>query len=246
MLWSILFGVTCWMLWNRRNYFFFTNNLSSLDSLLYKAVHSAREFVQALSMVYGCFGLTLEHSFPLKWKPPDDPLLKLNVDGSWRSQDKMASSGELLRDSLGCWIRGFVANFKRNIALSAKFQTIAEGLKVVKHTHVNYLVVELNCLEAIEVLCGKSKPPRHLDLIFQEVEELKKCFKNIQFNHVYTEANAATYWLGKWAQDNHLGVCFLDAPSRTWSHFWLKIPQVRIIFLSFSSSFPYQKKSKFR
>lgn len=88
-------------------------------------------------------------------------------------------------------------------------------------------------LEAIEILYDKSKLSRHMDLIFQEIDELKECFIDIQFNYVHRKANATADWLAKWAQDNQLGICLLEAPPRIWSHFLLGYSLSWIFFFFF-------------
>lgn len=68
----------------------------------------------------------------ISWKPPNLDFLKLNTDASLKGGAGLAFGGGLIRDELGAWRAGFVANVGICSILTAVIWCLFHGVQLAK------------------------------------------------------------------------------------------------------------------
>ena len=155
--WSLIFGVTTWLLWQWRNQFVFGNQNIPFETainniiLRCKEIHISEACCSSLPSTYS------SGSQPVYWCPPDVGFVKLNTDGSFMPHSMKAGSGGLFRDSNGKWILGFTRNCGICTTLEAELWGILTGLKIAQEKGFTKLVIESDCLTAVEAINGTFK-----------------------------------------------------------------------------------------
>ena len=128
--WSLIFGVSLWLIWQWRNRFVFENQIMPLDSALSNIHSRCQEINQTTS---SCSELSLEKSSThhlIHWKPPDMGIVKLNTDGSCFPQTLKAGAGGLFRNHNSEWLLGFIQDCGVYTSLEAELWGILSGLKI--------------------------------------------------------------------------------------------------------------------
>ncbi|OMO58212.1 hypothetical protein COLO4_34798 [Corchorus olitorius] len=97
--WRIVFAVTLWRLWTRRCDFIMKNEEVSLEMspLISNVMGTAKEVMLALVKSKHAAAI----SFNVKWVPPDDGVVKLNVDGAAKGNPGIACAVKTKRDKKG-------------------------------------------------------------------------------------------------------------------------------------------------
>ncbi|KAL4299362.1 hypothetical protein AHAS_Ahas17G0093300 [Arachis hypogaea] len=108
--WITLFMVTCWQIWRWQN--------KEIFSPQFKRPNEAKNII--LNLVN-----EIETTFPkeaiftqerkrievqVAWKPPMKNWVKVNTDGASRGNPGQAGCGGMVRNELGRWVAGFIAN----------------------------------------------------------------------------------------------------------------------------------------
>ncbi|XP_056688018.1 uncharacterized protein [Spinacia oleracea] len=106
------------------------------------------------------------------WFPPKEGVMKLNVDGAWKS-DAVAGGGGVFRRSTGSWFVGFSSKFTVHTPLAAELYALREGLIIAKDFKFDKLEIETDALN-LKVLLGKIKEQDHHELgpVLREVAHL--------------------------------------------------------------------------
>ena len=106
----------------------------------------------------------------LIWKPPPKGWFKVNTDVAIQIQEQRVGLGILIRDSEG----GFVAaamktsKFYDNITY-AEAEAINLGIEVAGGAAIRSLVIESDCLEAVNQISAKHRNNSVLSWIISEV-----------------------------------------------------------------------------
>lgn len=84
------------------------------------------------------------HSCWLKWDPPDQGFVKLNIDGSYKAESNLDGGGEVFCNDQGCWISWFTVNLGKASYVLAELWGLLYGLKLVTDLKFSHVMVELN------------------------------------------------------------------------------------------------------
>ncbi|XVE93683.1 hypothetical protein REPUB_Repub01dG0215200 [Reevesia pubescens] len=101
--WSTLFAVTSWYVWHWRNSLLHDEEFQWPGNAQQQILSRAKE----CSDVLGNFAPKLKYIASVCWGMPMQNTVKMNVDGSVRSQTGHASAGGVLRNDTGDWLLGF-------------------------------------------------------------------------------------------------------------------------------------------
>ncbi|KAJ1379834.1 Reverse transcriptase zinc-binding domain [Sesbania bispinosa] len=107
---SLLFGITCWLIWRYRNDVIFQDFNWDPIQVANHIWTSARDFLLAMGCQLPAVSSRQCISKDVGWEPPKDGWVKWDLDGSVRLQGVSATSGCVLRNSLGRWITGVTRN----------------------------------------------------------------------------------------------------------------------------------------
>ncbi|KAK8481820.1 hypothetical protein V6N11_032986 [Hibiscus sabdariffa] len=150
--WDILFGAFLWNLWlfRKRKIFDLDNEESDTvfgcsRRLKVATCRSLDIRIQQQSVGGGVRPRRND------WSPPPVGCLKINVDGTRRVVDGVASCGGVIRDSNGIWVDGFSKFIGRCSVLEAEFWAVFEGLCCAKSFNVSKVVVESDNRDVIDV-----------------------------------------------------------------------------------------------
>lgn len=150
-----LIALSCWVIWNDKN------NASAGIQIPNKNVRSSW-----IVKYMDCYliqrskakeGTSTELVTPkgslIVWKPPPKEVVKLNVDAAWSSDPSTTGMGAILRD----WTGQLIGASARFVDLDfspplAEILAIWEGLKFAVALNLSHLIVESDCLQAINLL----------------------------------------------------------------------------------------------
>ncbi|XLS95417.1 hypothetical protein HN51_071425 [Arachis hypogaea] len=88
----------------------------------------------------------------VRWVPPSEGAIKLNVDGSSRGNPGRAGCGGLLRDQDGNCITGFVSHIGFAGSIAAELVAIRHGLWLAWQFGYRKVECESDCMVALEII----------------------------------------------------------------------------------------------
>ncbi|MBA0777946.1 hypothetical protein Gotri_005892, partial [Gossypium trilobum] len=103
----------------------------------------------------------------VKWHSPSSGWVKVNVDGSFNMNGHCLMVGGVVRGSAGNWLEGFKEYIGRGFALNSKLWAILTGFEVARLQNYSKIIVESECLDAIEMILGNSMNTPLMTLIRQ-------------------------------------------------------------------------------
>ncbi|XP_039013553.1 uncharacterized protein LOC120143251 [Hibiscus syriacus] len=102
----------------------------------------------------------------VSWKPPPPGWLKLNTDGAVLPSSMEASSGGVIRNANGEWIKGYTRSIGCTTVLQSELWAILEGLHFAWEMGHNF-IVESNSASAVHILNSNATP--HDSAIVQRI-----------------------------------------------------------------------------
>lgn len=90
------------------------------------------------------------------------------------------------------------------ILLGAEIWAIYEGIKRAKEVSARNLVIESNCLKAVEIISGISVAERS-EAVVQAIQWAKYTWLDIFIRHIFRKANTAVHWLATDTHNNFYG-----------------------------------------
>lgn len=97
---------------------------------------------------------TIEHHIHrdlVRWEPPPERFVKLNVDGSCSAAGNVGVGGAI-KDSHGKWITGFSSNEGKGDALFVELFGVYHGLALVVNNRPTVVVFETDSEEVIQLV----------------------------------------------------------------------------------------------
>ncbi|PKH92355.1 hypothetical protein CRG98_049856, partial [Punica granatum] len=108
------------------------------------------------------------------WRCPQPGWCKLNVDGSSFGNPGKGGAGGLIRDEGGNWVVGFSAYIGFKTAFKAELYAIKHGLGLLLNytegTKVEGVIIESDCLRAVEMIDGRKDHPGYSSKIAEDRE----------------------------------------------------------------------------
>lgn len=95
---------------------------------------------------------------PVKWQPPDEPWLKLNIAGSFLPSNNKASGGGIIRDQTGKFVSGFFTTLCAYSALESELMAMVHGLDLAKDMGRS-IWVESSSLQAVDLINADKLGP---------------------------------------------------------------------------------------
>ncbi|KAL4314895.1 hypothetical protein AHAS_Ahas15G0130800 [Arachis hypogaea] len=206
-----LFGVTISSLWYFRNKFVFDNdNTPASVRLVQVRVHHS-EFNKLINKLQHSQSNAPKESKLVRWFPPIEGGLKLNVDGSFVSHSNGAACGGAIRNHLGHFLKEFTCNLGSCSIMQAELWGIIHGLQVTTANNITNIIVESNSISALNFIkkgCPDSHPCAPL---VADICMLACRIPNIQWSHTLREANFVADHLAKKGHELPFGVHLFDA-----------------------------------
>ena len=144
--WHILFPFVVWKLWLHRNDLAFKEKQAN-PNLYSSVIHAAQEYMYYASKANRRVTKAL---IQVSWTRPCDGQYKLNSDGLALGNPRKASSGGLIRDSRGRWIKGFTCNIGISSNVEVELWALRDGLFLCISLNLMALKIEVDAKVVLE------------------------------------------------------------------------------------------------
>lgn len=187
-----LFLIVCWCIWKGRNAKIFSD-LVWTDWYMINYIHTLH------NSIHKAFGSTHNsHAVrEVKWNPPADNFIKLNVDGSSFGSPGRSGFGGIFRNSSGEWISGFTGFCGVSTNLNAELLAIYHGFMIAWRAGYTHVICEYDSLSALALINeGVNSFHPFGPLIFQ-IQSLKSLQWSLFIQHTLREGNECAEWMAK-------------------------------------------------
>uniref|UniRef100_A0A8I6XRA3 RNase H type-1 domain-containing protein n=1 Tax=Hordeum vulgare subsp. vulgare TaxID=112509 RepID=A0A8I6XRA3_HORVV len=148
----------------------------------------------------------------LPWPRPPEGMVALSVDGSYATSDGSAGTGMILRKPSGNVIfAAYRKLFHCNDALEAELQAIHEGVKLAAERSEATIMLQSDCVTAINVITGVSLDFSACGHMIREIKVLlsDRVFIPVK---VSREHNKVAHCLANYAGCGDSTACWLGHP----------------------------------
>ena len=198
----------CWQIWQRRNNLIFRNEAFSPHAAV---VTAAYFFNGSRTPNNPPPPSLLRTSSSIRWSPPPQNYVKLNFDGSVIQQSANAASGFIIRDEFGCPIFANAMKYGKSSVPIVEALALRDGLIKAKNLNFTKIIAEGDSKLVIDCVNNRFKPPWRIASIIHDIRTLASSFDDVQFFHVFREANFAANALASLSHS-------LSGFSYSWSH----------------------------
>lgn len=130
------------------------------------------------------------------WKPPDQGLMKLNIDGSFQPDTGKGGLGVVLRNRLGEVIFAACGYIQRCTgALEAELMACREGLLMALQWTLLPIIIETDCQEMLNLLQSKELVRSELMFLVKEVHDLMMGNRVVSLAKVHRNQNRISHVL---------------------------------------------------
>lgn len=130
-----------------------------------------------------------------RWSPPPRGWLKFNVDAGLRDA-AMSGLGVIGRDEHGgVWAVAAKKRISDGPALLSEMMAIEEGLLLARSLGVKKVILESDCLLAIQALRGRQTYRNQMGVILQNIRCLAESFREVRWSHVKHSGNSVAHSL---------------------------------------------------
>ncbi|CAN1139915.1 Putative ribonuclease H protein At1g65750 [Linum perenne] len=224
---KLIFGVTAWVLWKRRNRLIFHSENITVSEVC----HQVKFWVHLYSSSWKTLQASQEapsiaqQAQLIGWWPAGEGWFSLNSDGSAGSNSNRAAAGGVICDEDGRLISAFAANLGTCSIMRAELRGIVEGMKLAWDKGIRKLRIQTNSKASADMLSDLgSRNNKHTNLLNQFSELLSREWL-LSIHHIYREANFAADYLANLGQSLQLGVHVLDSPKSALAD-WLRFDLV--------------------
>lgn len=124
----------------------------------------------------------------IKWRPPDQGFTKLNFDGSVVN-NQSAAIGFILRDAAGYPVCAGSRNIASLHVPITKALALREGLHSALRQNLVKVQAKGDSKLIIDCVLNKCSIPWRLKMVIRDIQWLATKFQDIQFVHIFKEAN---------------------------------------------------------
>ncbi|KAF5450403.1 hypothetical protein F2P56_030761 [Juglans regia] len=161
--------------------------------------------------------MSKEFIFPVKWKPPKQGWVKLNIDGCSLGNPGPSGAGGIIRDDKGDLLCGFAEATGHNSNNYAELMGLLHGLRHIGLLGISSVEIELDSMLVLNWLrnqrCGLWYMEDYWDEIQSRIAGL-----NVSLVHCYRECNSVSDGFAKMEAKGQSGSWFslsaLPAPIR--------------------------------
>ncbi|CAN1343203.1 Putative ribonuclease H protein At1g65750 [Linum perenne] len=221
---NLLFGVTSWLLWLRRNRLVFHNERLSVIEMCGQVkfwTHLYSSSWKALQLSREAPGLARQAQL-IGWRPAEEGWFSLNSEGSLVHNPNSAAAGGIIRDSDGRFVGAYAANLGVCSIMRAEIRGIVEGMKWAWNKGIRKLRIQSDSKAAVDMLSNRRVSVGQHSNLVEQFFELSSRPWEVSIHHIYREANYAADYLASFGHSLCYGIHVLDAPDRSllyWRNF---------------------------
>ncbi|XP_074327679.1 uncharacterized protein LOC141665589 [Apium graveolens] len=189
----------CWGIWKARNEKVWNNKISSVNGVLSSAVSyltqwksTQSRFFEALPQA-GC-----AEDGAMSWVKPHEDSVKINVDAALFREHDLFGSGLVARDSNGGLIQARTILKEGKVTVEmAEAMSIKEALSWIEESQWSEVVLESDCLVAVQAIRSKVKMRSPFGLVIEECRNKLLSLNNVSLLFVRRSANMTAHYVAK-------------------------------------------------
>ncbi|CAN1729274.1 Putative ribonuclease H protein At1g65750 [Linum perenne] len=221
---SLIFGITLWILWKARNEDIFDNRSVTSDQLRLRVLNwtaGVRETMKAESRALSGVVKRSRETL-LKWIPAPDDWITVNCDGSVIHPHGQAAAGGIIRDSSGRRLAVFAANLGTCTITRAELRAAAIGLELAWEMQVRKVHLQTDSSTSVLAITNPQQEDSRHGHILQHIRQLMQRNWMVTVSHIYRERNRVADLLAHHGHSLSLGshfnfVCSSDIERATCS-----------------------------
>ncbi|KAM6558702.1 hypothetical protein CsatA_027941 [Cannabis sativa] len=192
----------CWSIWQARNGVLWNQKSYSAADVMFTACLTLAQWKNANSRKFEPLLVPSgTYDSGERWVKPAVNMLKINVDGAVFHADNAYGSGVVIRDNTGSLIEAFsVYNHGCNKPEIAEMVGIKEALSWIKKKEdqvVQGVIVETDCLVALQALHTSIRMPSLFGLLVSECHEILYNLQNVEICFVKRSANRVAHCVAR-------------------------------------------------
>lgn len=142
--------------------------------MLRRIRHSREEFSSFIPHISDSGNVS--SSLVIRWTPPPEGSLKLNVDGSYLPSNSHMGTGGVIRDRKGSFVSRFSTFEGHGEILQSELLAVRNGLMLAWQAGYRKLICETDCLEVATLLNSNNNLEFHIfSNILKEIMDLLHC-----------------------------------------------------------------------
>nr|XP_009765816.1 PREDICTED: uncharacterized protein LOC104217306 [Nicotiana sylvestris] len=200
-----------WNIWLNRNY----NNVNN-TSLKFSTKRSVRLPTEYKLLTQKNQTLNKKHAIKITWHKPVAGQLKLNVDGAFSIDHKLAGLRGCFRDSHGHWILEYQHYCLASTPLQGELEAPKKGIQIALSHGSNSLVIETDSTEVIKSLNNNNNNNNNNNesnyMIVNYCMWLMHQLRETKIIHNYRDGNQVAHGLAKEALKNFSDQQLLTRP----------------------------------
>jgi hypothetical protein len=146
------------------------------------------------------------------WKPPDDGWVKINTDAGISFDARKGGAGGVVRDAagfIGAWSKPYPGI---SDPLIAEAMALRDGVIFAKLRGFSRVVMEVDCLEIVDLWDSRAGSRAVIAPILQEIEGLLFSFISFRIQHVIRSSNTLAHLCAKHACTLEITSCWMEQP----------------------------------
>jgi ribonuclease HI len=131
------------------------------------------------------------------WRPPDDDIIKINIDGGLSLEARQGGAGGIARSHsayLGAWSKPLLGISDPFIA---EAMALREGVVFAQLRGFQKVVMETDCLEIVDLWNSRHSSRAAVTPILQDIGELESNFILFSIQHVSRSSNQPAHLCAK-------------------------------------------------
>lgn len=182
-----------WSIWRTRNAEIFSDQVWN-DWYLLNYIRTLHDsIVKAYGPMYSTQTIR-----EVKWNPPPENYIKLNVDGSSFGNPGRSSFGGIFRNSYGEWMWGFSGFCGISTNLNVELLAIYHGLDMAWKAGYKFVICESDSLSALSLINDGVSPFHPFAPLIEEIHMLRCMQRTLScFKHILREGNEFADWMAK-------------------------------------------------
>ena len=148
-----------------------------------------------------------------RWSLPTDPMVKVNVDGSWDASSLHSGVGIVIRNAQGSLLLGCSISGSYNSSIESEAAAVVQGLTEALKLQLMHIHVECDNQEVINALNMKIERGNwRIYPFLREFHRLKNEFQHISWSWISREANRAADAAAKLAKERLCTLYWTNGP----------------------------------
>ncbi|XP_071683496.1 uncharacterized protein [Lolium perenne] len=187
-----------WAVWSERN----ARKHGERLRTIFESVKWAADIAMDLSISGRAISKRTTKVIPM-WQPPNEGVLKLNVDASFSEISGDGASGLVLRDHTGALIRGQAIWYSQAASvLIMESLAVRDGIKLASDLGLSRVEVETDSNDVVRLWNDRASGRSEISSILQEIEDLSSNMEYFHLSFIGREANEGAHLCAKQASSS--------------------------------------------